>query len=120
MISFDNERLHTANKERMRKQRKLISSHLTNQDTSEKDNTTASDTDNLSETSDEDNDGDSDDEDNDGDSDDETSDNNNDDTGDEKNDDSDDEENDDGPNQDAEDLYYNPKSRKWKNSDEDS
>jgi hypothetical protein len=116
MISFDNERLHTENKEYMRKQRKLNSSYATDQDTSEEDNTTASDTNNLSETSDDDNDGKSDDEtsdeDNDDESDDETSDDNN--------DDSDDEENDDGPNQDVEDLYYNLKSRKWKSSDEDN
>jgi len=116
MISFDNERLHSAKKEHMRKQRKLVNLSATNIDTSEEDNTTASDADNLSETSDEDNNGESDDEtsdeDNNGESDDETSDEDNDDTG--------DEENGDGPDQDVEHLYYNPKSRKWKDSDEDN
>jgi hypothetical protein len=103
MISLDNERLHSAKKEHMRKQRKLANLSATNIDTSEEDNTTVSDADNLSETSDEDNNGESDDE---------TSDDDSDDTG--------DEENDDDPDQDVEHLYYNPKSRKWKDSDEDN
>jgi hypothetical protein len=117
MISFDNDRLHTANKEDMRKQRKLINLTGTNNDTSEEDNTNASDTDDVSA-----DDGNSDDEtsDNNDDNDDETSDNNddNDDEKDNDNDENSDDKND--QNRHVEDLYYNPKSRKWKHSDDDN
>ena len=52
--------------------------------------------------------------------DDETSDDNHNDTDDETIDDNPDEENDDRSSQHVEDLYYNPKSRKWEYSDEDN
>ncbi|CAF1495268.1 unnamed protein product [Rotaria sp. Silwood1] len=56
----------------------------------------------------------------DGDIDDGTADSSKDDGDDEKDNSSDDEENDNGDSQHVEDLYYNPKSRKWKHSDEDN
>ncbi|CAF2882427.1 unnamed protein product, partial [Rotaria sp. Silwood2] len=120
LISFDDERLHTANKEYMRKQKKLINLTEAIKDTTDEETHGISDADDVSETSDQqdENNDDFDDDDYDDVSSsahtsfdgDETSHNNT---------DNEDDNNDDGSRQ-AEDLYYNPKSRKWKDSDEDN
>jgi len=129
LISFDDERLHSAKKEYMRKEKKLTNSHAMNKDTNEEENTSGSDTDDVNEKLDEANDsynsGDasSNDDNSDDDtvndssssgdtSDDATSESNNGDT------DNDDEEDDDYESQHMEDLYYNPKSRTWRDSND--
>jgi hypothetical protein len=138
LISFDNERLHTSNKEHRRKQMKLKKFDAKNNDTNEEDNTNVSDADDVSETFDEENDG-GDDATSDNNNDDETFDDNNDVTDDEQDYDTDDQESDDEESDDeetddeetddeetddesrhAKDLYYNPKSQAWEHSDEDN
>ncbi|CAF4697884.1 unnamed protein product, partial [Rotaria sp. Silwood2] len=109
LISFDDERLHTANKEYMRKQKKLINLTEAIKDTTDEETHGISDADDVSETSDQqdENNDDFDDDDYDDVSSsahtsfdgDETSHNNT---------DNEDDNNDDGSRQ-AEDLYYNPK-----------